>query len=100
MLVLAWSAAKCCRRRRRADRVDVRRSAGEPGRVAESGASAGAGRRRVGTRIGCGLIVFAAAVMLGLSVRNGMENTAGELNPGARKAWATFDRQEECIYHA
>jgi hypothetical protein len=80
--------------------VDLRRPAGEPGRIAENGASVRVGRRHVGTLIGCGLIVSAAAVMLGLSVRHGMAVNAWELSPAGAKAWAKFDRQEECIYHA
>jgi hypothetical protein len=51
-------------------------------------------------RIGCALIVCAAAVMLGLSVHHGLVVNSGELSPGAVSAWHRFDRQEECVYHA
>ena len=80
--------------------MDVMRSFRVPRRPAEGGTSVRAAGRQVGTRIGCALIVSAAAVMLGLSIHHGLQGNAGELNPGAIKAWARFDRQEECIYHA
>ena len=80
--------------------MDVMRSFRVPRRPAEGGTSVRVGGRQVGTRIGCALIVAAAAVMLGLSVRHGLAVNAGELSPGAVKAWTRFDRQEECIYHA
>jgi hypothetical protein len=56
--------------------------------------------RRMGKRIGCAAIVSTAAVMLGLSVHHGLAVNARELSPAAVKAWARFDRQEECIYRA
>ena len=50
--------------------------------------------------VGCAVIVSAAAVTLGLSARRGMQVNAAELSPKSIEAWATFDRQQECIYRA
>ena len=50
------------------------------------------------TRLGCAAIVATAAVMLGLSVHHGLAVNAWELGPAPVKVWASFDRQEECIY--
>jgi hypothetical protein len=71
-----------------------------PGRVAEDGASVPAGRRHVVKRIGCAVIVSAAAVTLGLSVHHDLQTTAEVLSPASIKDATAADRQEECIYHA
>lgn len=52
------------------------------------------------TRIACVVIICAAAVTFGLIVNHGLTSTAGELNRGSTEAWARFDRQQACIYHA
>lgn len=71
-----------------------------PGRVAEDGASASADRRYVGNRVGCAAIVSAAAVMLGLSVHHGVQDTTADFSrPAIKKADAHY-RLEECTYRA
>jgi hypothetical protein len=56
--------------------------------------------RQLGRRIGAALIVGAAATALGLSVHHGVQVTAAEVTPSSIAAWATFNSQQACLYHA
>jgi hypothetical protein len=70
------------------------------GRAAHGGPSDSAGRRRVGKRIGCALIVSAAGVALGFSVHHGLQTTTAILRPESIRSAVVADRREDCIYRA
>lgn len=59
-----------------------------------------AASRQVAKRVGCAMIVLAAGVALGLSVRHGLQTAAAILRPASIRAAVVADRQEECIYRA
>ena len=71
-----------------------------PGRVAEDSTSVSAARLHVARRIGCAVIVSAAAVALGLSVHHGLQTTTAFLRPGSIRSAVVADQREDCIYRA
>jgi hypothetical protein len=70
------------------------------GRAGQDGTSVSAARRRVDKRVGCALIVSAAAMALGFSVHHDLQTTGAFLRPGSIRSAVVADRREQCIYRA